>query len=254
MIIRAKRILAMAAILATASVVSAQEDKKQNLTGSWKFSMHGDHVIPGGMTLEQEGTRVKGTFMFMNNDIPVQGAFAGGVVSLSANARLQLRGPGGEDHGAQAGDGKKLKIEGKMTDDGTLEGEMEGPRGPIRWTAERFKERKLPAQKAKAPAAPNVTGAWIASASAGQGGMKIDLNLKQDGNKLGGTLKSDHSGELPLEGMIANGTLVFFATTNAGGPGSMRLEFSAKLKDDGTVAGELMSPMGKMPWTAERAK
>jgi hypothetical protein len=190
----------------------------------------------------------------MNNDIPVKGEFVGGAVTLTANARMQFRGPGGEDHGAAAGaEAKTMKIEGKMIEDGTLSGEMDGPRGPIHWTAERFKERKVPQKKTAA--APNVTGAWVASATAaGQGAMKIDLNLKQDGNKISGSLKSDHSGELPVEGMIANGTLVFVSIANAGTPGAMRIEYAAKLAEDGTLAGELMSPMGKMPFTAERAK
>ncbi len=250
---RPNRFLAAAALLAAASVLTAQEDKKQNLTGSWKFSMHGDHVIPGGLTLEQEGTKVKGIFMFMNNDIPVQGEFAGGVVSLSANARMQFRGPGGEDHGG-GGEDKKMKIEGKMIEDGTLSGEMEGPRGPIHWTAERFKERKVPGPKTTAAAAVNVSGAWTASAGGGQGTMKIDLNLKQDGAKLSGTLKSDHSGELAVEGMIVDRTLVFVSIANVGGPGAIRIEYTAKLKDDGTLTGELVSPMGRMAWTAARAK
>jgi hypothetical protein len=45
-----------------------------------------------------------------------------------------------------------------------------------------------------------------------------------------------------------------FGITFEGGGGSMQLSFSAKLVEDGSLAGVMSGPMGEIPWTAVRVK
>jgi len=101
-----------------------------------------------------------------------------------------------------------------------------------------------------AAAAPTVTGTWTMTVlGSPHGDMTMGLTLKQDGTKVTGTLASPH-GEMAVTGEFADGDL----SLATGGGDDEKLTFSAKLKDDGTLAGYLSSPMGDMKWTASRAE
>jgi len=101
-----------------------------------------------------------------------------------------------------------------------------------------------------AAAAPTVTGTWTMTVlGSPHGDMTMGLTLKQDGTKVTGTLASPH-GEMAVTGEFADGDL----SLATGGGDDEKLTFSAKLKDDGTLAGYLSSPMVDMKWTASRAE
>jgi len=111
-------------------------------------------------------------------------------------------------------------------------------------------EKQEPTKDGRASA--NVTGKWSLSLETPQGPMTVALVLKQEGTKVTGTLAGPQ-GETALEGQFVDGTLTFgisFESPN----GSMQLSFSAKLVEDGSLAGVMSGPMGEIPWTAVRVK
>jgi len=99
-------------------------------------------------------------------------------------------------------------------------------------------------------AAPDVTGTWTMNVEGGpHGNATMQLTLAQDGAKVTGTFASGHSADMPIAGKFVDGNLEI-ATT---GDGDGKILFSAKLKDDGTLAGYISSTMGDMKWTGSRA-
>jgi hypothetical protein len=108
----------------------------------------------------------------------------------------------------------------------------------------------LAAVSAVVLAAPNVSGTWTMSVAGGpHGNATMGLVLKQEGTKVTGSFASGHAADMPVAGEFADGALKI-ATT---GDDDSKIVFSAKLKDDGTLAGYISSPMGDMTWTASRA-
>jgi hypothetical protein len=77
----------------------------------------------------------------------------------------------------------------------------------------------------------------------------MGLVLTQDGTKVSGTFASGHGPDLAVTGEFAEGALKF----ETAGHGDSKILFSARLKDDGTLAGTISSKMGDMKWTASKA-
>ena len=111
-------------------------DEKTNVTGTWDMSMMSHQV---GLVLEQEGAAVTGTLMLMGKDVPLSGEFVDGSLSLVGKGALMSRPDG---HGGEGQQPIPIKLTGTLKDDGTLEGEMPGPQGLVKWTAERLRKRK----------------------------------------------------------------------------------------------------------------
>lgn len=102
---------------------------------------------------------------------------------------------------------------------------------------------------AAAAAAPSVAGTWTLTVTGSpHGDAAMGLTLKQDGAKVTGTFNSPH-GDMTVAGEFVNGELKI-ATTDGGE--DEKIIFSAKLKDDGSLAGYVSSQMGDMKWTATR--
>jgi opacity protein-like surface antigen len=101
-----------------------------------------------------------------------------------------------------------------------------------------------------AAAAPAVTGTWTMTVlGSPHGDMTMGLTLEQKGTKVTGTLASPH-GDMAVAGEFTDGTL---NVATAGGDDE-KITLNAKLKEDGTLAGYLSSPMGDMKWTAVRSE
>ena len=99
-------------------------------------------------------------------------------------------------------------------------------------------------------AAATVTGAWTMKVEGSpHGDMTAGLTLKQDGTKVTGTFSTGHSPDLTVSGAFIDGELKLETPQEE----EHKIVFTAKLKDDGTLAGFLSSPMGDMKWTATRA-
>ncbi len=252
---RFARYLAVIAIAAApVATTHAQDEKKPAATvaGTWTMTVMSHQV---GMVLAQDGKKVTGTFMLMGKDVPVEGEFVDGTLTLTSNARIMAPStPNAEAlHGGAAPPSSPLGMTAKLQDDGTLAGEMPSANGqPLTFIAERLREKKVRPTASTSTTGPGLTGAWKAIVIAPQGKMEFDLAIRQDGEKLTGTFTSAHSGTVPFEGTFSGGALKF----SSGGtdPHAMHLGYTATLKADGTLAGELSSPDATMIWTAERVK
>ena len=106
---------------------------------------------------------------------------------------------------------------------------------------------------AQAPAQTTATvgGTWSVAVKgpAAHGDMQATMQLKQEGKAITGTF-SVHGTEHALKGEFTDATLTPASTDT---PPDNGLTFTAKLKDDGSLAGYLSGPMGDMQWTATRA-
>jgi hypothetical protein len=100
------------------------------VAGKWTMnvdtgSAHG--IMTMGLTLEQNGKDVNGTFHSPHGDVAVTGEFADGTLKLSATA----------------GDSEMSgTFTAKLGDDGTLDGYMSTSRGEMKFTAKRAEEQK----------------------------------------------------------------------------------------------------------------
>lgn len=98
-------------------------------------------------------------------------------------------------------------------------------------------------------AAPSLTGTWTMTVEGGpHGKATMGLTLKQDGSKVTGTFASGHSPDMAVSGEFVDGALKIATADEGDG----KIIFTAKLKEDGTLAGYISSPMGDMTWTARR--
>jgi hypothetical protein len=100
-------------------------------------------------------------------------------------------------------------------------------------------------------AAPSVGGSWTLTVEGGpHGNVTMGLTLTQEGAKVTGTFASGHGPEMPVTGEFVDGALKIQTDADKDGDA---IVFTAKLKDDGTLAGYISSPMGDMKWSAQRA-
>jgi hypothetical protein len=98
-------------------------------------------------------------------------------------------------------------------------------------------------------AAPDISGTWTMNVAGGpHGAATMHLTLKQQGQTVSGTFASGHGADMEVKGEFVDGSL---EVETSGG--EHKVTFSARLKDDGTLAGTLSSPVGDMQWTASRA-
>jgi hypothetical protein len=103
-----------------------------------------------------------------------------------------------------------------------------------------------------AAAQSSVAGAWKLNFQTDQGAVDADLTLKQDGEKVTGSLTSPQ-GEAPLEGTFKGGKLVLSMSIDAGGQ-ALTITFDGALEKD-TLKGNVdFGGFGSATWTATRAK
>ena len=103
-----------------------------------------------------------------------------------------------------------------------------------------------------AAAQASVAGAWKMTFQTDQGAVDSDMNLKQDGEKVTGSLVSPQ-GEAPIEGTFKGGKLVLSLTVDAGGQ-ALTITFDGALEKD-TLKGNVdFGGFGSATWSATRAK
>ncbi len=246
-----KAAAAAVALIAGASAAAAQDKPAgtAGVTGSWKVSLHGQHVIPVGMELTQDGGTVTGTLMLWNGDVDLRGSFAAG--------RLEVGGTLTPTDGSAAGE---RVIVATLNDDGTLAGTIGvGAMGQMKLTAERFKERPVRAPAARRPSAAPASGpgapfagAWTVTVAMGAERQAFAVTIAAVGDAITGTLGSDHSGLLTLSQARVEGSTLHFAVQMTGTP--QLIEFHATLTDPRTLTGTMTGPMGTAPITGTRTK
>jgi hypothetical protein len=102
----------------------AHQKSAPNVSGRWTMSVkggpHGD--VPMGLSLEQKGKKVTGTFATPHgDDLPVEGEFADGTLTIAT--------AGGGD--------ARISMTAKLKADDTLEGYLSSQIGDMTWTARR---------------------------------------------------------------------------------------------------------------------
>jgi hypothetical protein len=101
---------------------------------------------------------------------------------------------------------------------------------------------------AGAPADVSGTWAMTVKGSGAHGDMSASLALKQEGKKVTGTMAA-HGYEHHVSGEFVDGTLSLDVTRE-----DQQMTLTAKLKEDGTLAGYVSGPMGDLAWTAQRVE
>lgn len=248
-------------IARTGVAAPAADPKSEPLTGTWTMSLIGDHVIPLGLALKQEGIALTGTLTMMGKEIPVKGEVTNGAVTLIGSATMMMRdhAQSTADQGGAAPAPSGMKFTGSVLSDGTLSGELAGPRGPMKWTADRLKERAPVAgasTSSTSSGAIALVGSWNVSVIADHV-TPVGLLIEQAEDKVRGVLTL-MGGDVPLTGAFANGTLTLSGefTPDVTAKSGMRgtLKVTATLKADGSIAGEFSMAHGTFPLTGERLK
>ena len=95
----------------------------------------------------------------------------------------------------------------------------------------------------------SVAGGWTVSVQE----MSLHLVLVQKGKNISGTLENPHGGLIPITGEFVRGQIRFWGKSQGG---SVQIELSAtgSVKADGSLAGNLISNVGDMEWSAVRSK
>ena len=103
-----------------------------------------------------------------------------------------------------------------------------------------------------AAAQAGVSGKWKLNFQTDQGAVDADLILKQDGEKITGSLNSPQ-GEAPLEGTFKGDKLVLSMSVDAGGQ-ALTITFDGALEKD-TLKGNVdFGGFGSATWAATRAQ
>ena len=109
------------------------------------------------------------------------------------------------------------------------------------------------APKAAVKAGPPA-GKWVMNLEGPQGAIAVNLDVKVDAtNKVTGTLEGPQ-GPTTILGEVKDGVLGFTISFDAGGT-PMEIYFEGKVGDDDKLTGTMsLGEMGKVPFTATRAK
>lgn len=131
-----RNVLSIVTIITLAVGLSAQADQHAapiaGVAGTWDVLLMSHQV---GLVLEQDpadASKVTGTLMIMGQDVPVDGTFVDGRLTLTGAARI-----GDHDNGAPVA----MRLTATLKGDDTLEGEMATAKEPVKWTAERLKKK-----------------------------------------------------------------------------------------------------------------
>jgi len=105
---------------------------------------------------------------------------------------------------------------------------------------------------AAADVTQTIDGTWNTAMQGGDHVVPVALVLKQDGTKVTGSIMMPGN-EIPLQGSFENGQLALTGRWNRRAI-SQEIKLTAKLLEDGTMAGEMGGGGHAMHWTAERLK
>ena len=130
MSVYALALVMMAAVHAGAQPAAPEtQDAPRSLTGTWVILLEGHQV---GLEVEDKTGTLEATLYIMGQRVPLDGAVKDDAFTLTSDAQVG----DSQSHGALV----KMKLTGTHKPDDTLEGEIDLPRGPMKWTAERLKK------------------------------------------------------------------------------------------------------------------
>jgi hypothetical protein len=224
--------------LALSLGVSALADDSATGAWKWKIDTGNGNTLEPKANLKQEGDKLTGTVSFRDEEATAvtDGKIKDGAVSFKVIRDRDGRKVTTSFTGQQTGDA----IKGKMDSD------WSGDVRSFDWNATR--------DAAKA-AAPRLTGTWKWSIP-GQNGETFEttLKLKQDGDKLSGTL-TGRFGDAPIQdGKFEDNTVSFKAERERDG-NKFTIKYKGKLTADtiqGQVTFNFTGDDNSRDWTAKR--
>jgi hypothetical protein len=98
--------------------------------------------------------------------------------------------------------------------------------------------------------AADVAGAWTVNIDSPNGPIEATLTLKQDGDKLTGTLTSQ-MGDAPVTGTIKDNDITFTMSIDANGQ-NMSISYTAKVADNKMDGSLDFAGQGTIKWTATK--
>jgi hypothetical protein len=111
--------------LVVGPLTAQEKTSAATVAGKWTMTVDaGAHgVTTMGLVLQQDGTKVTGTFASPHGDMPVEGEFVDGTLKLATTA----------EHADS-----QITFEARLKDD-RLSGYLSSQMGDMKWTAERVK-------------------------------------------------------------------------------------------------------------------
>ena len=240
-----KKWFGMLSAVAVLSMCPAPAFAQSGPSGEWEVMMttpQGSTKV--GLALKAEGDKVSGQMSSAMGPVAVSGTSAGDAVKLTADINIQ-------------GMALTFAIDGKVAGD-AMEGTVKvGDFGEFPFTGKRVVAQAAAAAPAAAPTAStggtsDFTGKWdVKLVIAGMGEMPATAVLKQDGDKVTGTLSSP-AGELAIAGSVTGRTVRFDFEAETP-QGKLPVTMTGDLGASGVTGKASIAGMGEADWTATRA-
>lgn len=234
----------LAAALLTLSPVAALA--QAGPAGEWELSMstpQGNTTV--GLTLSLTGEKVSGELTSPMGAVPVVGTAAGNDVKVTADINIQ-------------GMALTFAIDGKVNGD-AMDGSVKvGDFGEFPFTGKRAAAKAAAAPAAAAASAASaapitdLNGKWdVKLVISGMGEMPAVAVMKQDGNKITGTL-SGPAGEMAIAGTVTGKAVKidFEADTPQG---KIPVTMTGDIGTTSVTGKASIAGMGEADWTATRA-
>jgi hypothetical protein len=116
--------LSSAVVFARPLAAQHGDHSAPEISGRWTMTVEGSPhgATTMGLTLQQDGTNVTGTFASPHGDMPVKGEFSDKKLTLATT---------------NTGDGGEITFKAQLKDDGSLSGFLSSSMGDMTWTATR---------------------------------------------------------------------------------------------------------------------
>jgi len=251
-----KRVFCVLAATALLALAPGSAFAQAGPAGDWELTMstpQGNQTV--GLSLSLAADKVSGELSSPMGAVPVTGTATGNDVALSAELAIQ-------------GMNLEFGITGKVDGD-TIAGNVKvGDFGEFPFTGKRVAKTAAAAPPAAAAAAAPAPAAAAAAAAsgpiadlngkwnvvlsiAGMGEIPAVANLKQEGDKLSGTL-SGPAGDLVIAGTVTGRTVKidFEADTPQG---KLPVTMTGDMGDTSVTGKASIAGLGEADWTATRA-
>jgi hypothetical protein len=201
------------------------------LAGEWDFVVKTTNQdYPGSATIRKSGDGYEGDYFYTpGTSVPMKDlGLKDGTVQFSIMVPMSP-------------DPLKVDFKGALKDD-SIAGDATSTYGPSPFTAKR-----------KATASVDLSGAWAMEIKAPNQTFTPTLTLKQSGSEITGTMEGPRGPAELKEGSFKDGELHFIISFNGQDNQEFKLTVAGKL-DGEKLVGQVTSPMGSIPWSAERKK
>lgn len=236
--------LAIGALLLSLAVPAAAS--AQDISGTWDVTVTSPQ---GPLTIEaivtQKGEAVTGTVVSPLGKADFTGTLVDGTLAVAYSLKVQDQ-------------SLDIKMTGKVQPD-SMAGTIDlGGLGEVPWTAKR-KPAAAAANAAAPQSAPppvvagsltDTTGNWALALRLPQGEMALSASLKQDGEKVTGTIATP-LGEIPVTGTFVGSALKLEFTVPAPN-GQLPVTMNGELTADGLAGKAGLGGLGEAEWTGRR--